>query len=90
MRALRFLGYGLSECSPAVTVQHPNDGEFVGTVGKLFSGTYDTSFIATLSMLDMSINTLFSEARLVDPNTEEDVKPGEEGELWIRGPQVMM
>lgn len=30
------------------------------------------------------------EARLVDPTTGEDVKPGEEGELWVRGPQVMM
>jgi long-subunit acyl-CoA synthetase (AMP-forming) len=38
-------GYGLSECSPAVMYQHPDDGSFVGTVGKLFSGTYDKSFI---------------------------------------------
>jgi acyl-CoA synthetase (AMP-forming)/AMP-acid ligase II len=30
-----------------------------------------------------------SEARLVDPETGEDVAEGEEGELWIRGPQVM-
>ncbi|KAL2820322.1 hypothetical protein BJX63DRAFT_444603 [Aspergillus granulosus] len=31
-----------------------------------------------------------TEARLVDPTTGRDVDPGEEGELWIRGPQVMM
>ncbi|KAL2850620.1 hypothetical protein BJY01DRAFT_261525, partial [Aspergillus pseudoustus] len=31
-----------------------------------------------------------TEARLVDPTTCRDVAPGEEGELWIRGPQVMM
>ncbi|KAE8372222.1 hypothetical protein BDV26DRAFT_302116 [Aspergillus bertholletiae] len=31
-----------------------------------------------------------TEARLVDPMTRKDVKPGEEGELWVRGPQVMM
>jgi acyl-CoA synthetase (AMP-forming)/AMP-acid ligase II len=30
-----------------------------------------------------------TEARLVDPATGEDVAEGEEGEIWIRGPQVM-
>jgi acyl-CoA synthetase (AMP-forming)/AMP-acid ligase II len=30
-----------------------------------------------------------TEARLVDPETGEDVAEGEEGEIWIRGPQVM-
>src|SRR5438093_5105558 len=30
-----------------------------------------------------------TEARLVDPETENDVAEGEEGEIWIRGPQVM-
>ena len=30
-----------------------------------------------------------TEARLVDPETGEDVAEGEEGELWVRGPQVM-
>jgi acyl-CoA synthetase (AMP-forming)/AMP-acid ligase II len=30
-----------------------------------------------------------TEARLVDPETDEDVQEGEEGEIWIRGPQVM-
>jgi acyl-CoA synthetase (AMP-forming)/AMP-acid ligase II len=30
-----------------------------------------------------------TEARLVDSASEEDVGPGEEGEIWIRGPQVM-
>jgi acyl-CoA synthetase (AMP-forming)/AMP-acid ligase II len=30
-----------------------------------------------------------TEARLVDPRTGADAAPGEEGELWIRGPQVM-
>ena len=30
-----------------------------------------------------------TEARLVDPGTGADVEPGEPGELWIRGPQVM-
>ena len=30
-----------------------------------------------------------TEARLVDPVTGADVEPGEPGELWVRGPQVM-
>jgi acyl-CoA synthetase (AMP-forming)/AMP-acid ligase II len=30
-----------------------------------------------------------TEARLVDPETEEDVAEGGEGEIWVRGPQVM-
>jgi acyl-CoA synthetase (AMP-forming)/AMP-acid ligase II len=30
-----------------------------------------------------------TEARLIDPETEDDVAEGEEGEIWIRGPQVM-
>ncbi|MFJ3772365.1 AMP-binding protein [Streptomyces sp. NPDC090075] len=30
-----------------------------------------------------------TEARLVDPVSGEDVPPGESGELWVRGPQVM-
>jgi acyl-CoA synthetase (AMP-forming)/AMP-acid ligase II len=30
-----------------------------------------------------------TEARLIDPATGADVDPGEPGELWIRGPQVM-
>jgi len=31
-----------------------------------------------------------TECRLVDPGTGVDVVPGERGELWIRGPQVML
>jgi acyl-CoA synthetase (AMP-forming)/AMP-acid ligase II len=30
-----------------------------------------------------------TEARLVDPRSGRDVPPGQPGELWIRGPQVM-
>jgi acyl-CoA synthetase (AMP-forming)/AMP-acid ligase II len=30
-----------------------------------------------------------TECRLVSAETDEDVRPGERGELWIRGPQVM-
>jgi acyl-CoA synthetase (AMP-forming)/AMP-acid ligase II len=30
-----------------------------------------------------------TEARLVDPQSGADVEPGQPGELWVRGPQVM-
>lgn len=30
-----------------------------------------------------------TEARVIDPITEEDLGPGSPGELWLRGPQVM-
>ena len=30
-----------------------------------------------------------TEARLIDPETEKDVPEGEQGEIWVRGPQVM-
>jgi acyl-CoA synthetase (AMP-forming)/AMP-acid ligase II len=30
-----------------------------------------------------------TEARVVDPRSGEDLGPGESGELWLRGPQVM-
>lgn len=38
-----------------------------------------------------SVGTLVcgTEARLVDPDTGADAAPGEPGEVWIRGPQVM-
>jgi len=30
-----------------------------------------------------------TEARVVDPETGEDIAEGEDGEIWVRGPQVM-
>ncbi|HET6172686.1 MAG TPA: AMP-binding protein [Gaiellales bacterium] len=39
-----------------------------------------------------TIGTLLpcTEARLVDPETGDDAAPGQSGELWVRGPQVML
>ncbi|OBJ83309.1 AMP-binding protein [Mycobacterium sp. 1245852.3] len=31
-----------------------------------------------------------TEARIIDPRTGADAAPGEPGELWVRGPQVML
>ncbi|WP_092808218.1 AMP-binding protein [Rhodococcus globerulus] len=49
---------------------------------------YDGEFDATPSG---SVGRLLpdTEARIVDPGTNEDVPPGERGELLVRGPQVM-
>ena len=60
-------GYGLTECSPVVSVNIPGDIKF-GTVGPLVPET---------------------EMRVVS-DEGEDVAQGERGELWIRGPQVML
>jgi 4-coumarate--CoA ligase len=61
--------YGMTECCPVITWQHPDDDHLVGSCGKLVAGT---------------------EVRLVNPDTGEDAGQGEPGELWVRGPQVMV
>ncbi|MDQ2089490.1 AMP-binding protein [Marimonas arenosa] len=35
------------------------------------------------------VNISNTESRIVNPETLEDMAPGEDGELWVRGPQVM-
>jgi len=39
-----------------------------------------------------SVGTLVAntECRIVDPATGQDVRPGDNGEIWVRGPQVML
>ncbi len=59
-------GYGLTECSPVVSVNIPGK-ERTGTVGPVVPET---------------------ETKVVNDEGVE-VAPGERGELWIRGPQVM-
>lgn len=60
-------GYGLTECSPVVSVNIPGKAK-PGTVGPVVPGT---------------------EIMLVD-DTGNAVAQGERGELWVRGPQVML
>ena len=60
-------GYGLTECSPVVSVNIPGRVRF-GTVGELVPET---------------------EAKIVNDEGME-VSQGDRGELWIRGPQVML
>ena len=60
-------GYGLTECSPVVSVNIPGK-VCPGTVGHLVPET---------------------ECKVVDDDGNE-VAVGKSGELWVRGPQVMM
>ncbi len=60
-------GYGLTECSPVVSVNVPGDVRY-GTVGRLVPET---------------------EIKVVSEEGEE-LPIGEQGEAWIRGPQVML
>jgi acyl-CoA synthetase (AMP-forming)/AMP-acid ligase II len=52
--------------------------------------THTTSDIAD-EIKPGSIGTLVAntECRVVDPATHQDVAPGQDGEIWVRGPQVM-
>jgi acyl-CoA synthetase (AMP-forming)/AMP-acid ligase II len=69
-------GYGMTELSP-VSHTTPDEGcEPPGVTGDVPKGSVGYAIPNT-------------ECRLVDPGTGEDAAPGERGELWVRGPQVM-
>ncbi|TFV64781.1 4-coumarate--CoA ligase family protein [Geodermatophilus sp. DF01-2] len=70
-------GYGMTELSP---VSHTTPDE-----GREPEGAAPDS-VPKGSVGFAIPNT---ECRLVDPGTGEDAAPGERGELWVRGPQVM-
>ncbi|GAA0686952.1 long-chain-fatty-acid--CoA ligase FadD2 [Marinobacterium maritimum] len=59
-------GYGLTECSPVVSVNRPNTFR-AGTVGKPLAGT--------------DVRVLGEAGKLMPP--------GESGDIWVRGPQLM-
>lgn len=61
-------GYGLTECSPVVTVNPPQLEAYKGSIGMPVPST---------------------EIKLMDEDGNE-VGPGEVGEMWVRGPQVML
>ena len=60
-------GYGLTEASPLVCVNHMDTAAYNGTIGYPMPGT------------DVSLRD----------DSGALVPPGEPGEMWIRGPQVM-
>ncbi len=62
-------GYGLTECSPVVTVNPTDIEHYNGTIGLPLPST---------------------DVRVVDTETGEVLEQGEEGELQVRGPQVMV
>jgi acyl-CoA synthetase (AMP-forming)/AMP-acid ligase II len=68
-------GYGMTELSP-VSHTSPEVGLEPAGAGPTPKGTVGYALPNT-------------ECRLVDPATGEDAAPGERGELWVRGPQVM-
>jgi acyl-CoA synthetase (AMP-forming)/AMP-acid ligase II len=69
-------GYGMTELSP-VSHTTPEAGmEPPGATADVPKGSVGYALPNT-------------ECRLIDPASGEDVGPGERGELWIRGPQVM-
>jgi len=71
--------------------QHESDeADNVGTVGKVISGWWVYDRLRLTEIPFPAVLIARSEVRLVDPVTGEDVARGEEGELWVRGPQVMM
>ncbi|MCW2702016.1 MAG: hypothetical protein JWQ37_11, partial [Blastococcus sp.] len=68
-------GYGMTELSP-VSHTTPDPGCEPPAGGEVPKGSVGYAIPNT-------------ECRLIDPSTGEDAAPGERGELWIRGPQVM-
>ncbi|TRY29267.1 long-chain-fatty-acid--CoA ligase FadD [Aliiglaciecola sp. M165] len=60
-------GYGLTECSPVVTVNPPQLESYKGSIGMPVSST---------------------DIKLCDDDGNE-VEPGEPGEMYVKGPQVM-
>lgn len=69
-------GYGMTELSPVSHTTPDPDSMPPGFTLEVPKGSVGFAIPNT-------------ECRLIDPNTGEDAAPGERGELWIRGPQVM-
>jgi acyl-CoA synthetase (AMP-forming)/AMP-acid ligase II len=68
-------GYGMTELSP-VSHTTPDASRMPAGVTEVPKGSVGFALPNT-------------ECRLVDPETGQDAAPGERGELWVRGPQVM-
>jgi acyl-CoA synthetase (AMP-forming)/AMP-acid ligase II len=69
-------GYGMTELSPVSHTTPDPDAMPPGISIDMPKGSVGFAIPNT-------------ECRLVDPATGEDAAPGERGELWVRGPQVM-
>ncbi|MGY1723874.1 4-coumarate--CoA ligase family protein [Blastococcus sp. SYSU DS0533] len=69
-------GYGMTELSPVSHTTPDPSAMPSGVTGDVPKGSVGFAIPNT-------------ECRLVDPGTGQDAAPGERGELWVRGPQVM-
>ncbi|MGY1837014.1 4-coumarate--CoA ligase family protein [Blastococcus sp. SYSU DS0510] len=69
-------GYGMTELSPVSHTTPDPGAEPPGVSSEVPKGSVGYAVPNT-------------ECRLVDPGTGQDAAPGERGELWVRGPQVM-
>ncbi len=49
-----------------------------------------TGFMSTEKLGSIGVPTPDTEVKIVDLDTGEEAAPGKEGELWVRGPQVML
>jgi len=68
-------GYGMTELSP-VSHTTPDDSKLPPGLADVPKGSVGVAIPNT-------------ECRLIDPGSGQDAAPGESGELWVRGPQVM-
>jgi long-chain acyl-CoA synthetase len=68
-------GYGMTECSPCTHIN-------LSALSKV------TRFMTEVKV-SVGVPVPDTEVKLVDPDTGNEVPFGEEGEVWIRGPQVM-
>ncbi|MHA2155595.1 MAG: AMP-binding protein [Candidatus Hodarchaeales archaeon] len=69
-------GYGMTECSPCTHIN-------LSAISKV------TRFMSKVKH-SVGVPIPDTEVKLVDPETGEEVSFGKEGEIWIRGPQVML
>lgn len=70
-------------------------GRRLGTLATQGYGMTELSPVSHMTPLNANrkgasgVTIANTESRIVDPETGKDAAPGESGELWVRGPQVM-
>ncbi len=69
-------GYGMTECSPCTHIN-------LSALSKV------TRFMTEVKV-SVGVPIPDTDVKLIDPKSGEEVSLGKEGEIWIRGPQVML
>jgi len=90
--ALRYVNTGGAPLSPDLQERFKSLTGVPVIQGYGLTETSPTTHTVPLNKIKVgSVGTPVSmtEHRIVDPVTTQEVRPGETGELWIRGPQVM-